>query len=138
MEQLSFQLYEEEMLNPLFGHELTAVESYVASLLLDASRERPVGIKEIAGRVREAKGLGLSERKVKSIIRSLRKEHAFPVVASRQPPAGYWWCHSVEEMEEFVESFRAQALDELHTLSRIVRHNFPALAGQMNFEEHGR
>ena len=38
-------------------------------------------------------------------------------------------------MKAFIESFRKQALDELHTLSKIVRHNYPALQGQLSFEE---
>jgi hypothetical protein len=38
-------------------------------------------------------------------------------------------------MEAFIESYRAQALDELHTLSKIVKHNYPALQGQLKFEE---
>jgi hypothetical protein len=39
-----------------------------------------------------------------------------------------------EEMTEFVESFKSQALDELHTLSKIVKHNYPALLGQLSLE----
>lgn len=38
-------------------------------------------------------------------------------------------------MEAFIESFRSQALDELRTLSKIIRHNYPALQGQLKFEE---
>ncbi len=137
MEQLKFELYEEEMLSPLGGHELTEMELFVAGLLLGASRENPVGIKAIIHQVNAHKGIPISERSVKKLIRALRKEHTFPIIASRQPPTGYWWCSSPEEMSEFIESFRAQALDELHTLSLIVRHNFPALSGQLNFQDHG-
>lgn len=123
------------MLNPLNGHELTDVEKFVASLLLDARRDFPFGIKAIIARVRCVKGSNLSERRVKRIIRSLRKDHAFPILASRQPPTGYWWCASADEMTEFIESFKSQALDELHTLSKIVKHNYPALLGQLSFED---
>ena len=133
--ELKFETFEAELLSPLGGHELTDVESFVASLLLSASRETPVGIKAIIQHVGRVKGFDLSERKVKSIIRSLRKDHAFPILASRQPPAGYWWCASAEEMTEFVESFKSQALDELHTLSKIVKHNYPALLGQLSLED---
>lgn len=133
--ELKFEAFEAELLSPLGGHELTDLESFVASLVLDASRDFPIGIKTIIAHVRQVKGSRLSERKVKRIIRSLRKVHAFPILASRQPPAGYWWCASAEEMTEFVEGFKAQALDELHTLSRIVKHNYPALLGQLSLED---
>ncbi len=137
-EQLKFETFEEELLNPLRGHELSDVEMFVSSLLLGASREHPVGIKAIILGVNASKGYELTERKVKDIIRALRKNHAFPIIASRKPPAGYWWCGSVEEMQEFIESFRSQALDELHTISQIVKHNFPALAGQLSLEDYTR
>ncbi len=77
----------------------------------------------------------INERMVKKVIRTLRKDHAFPILARKRKPTGYWWCNSVEEMEAFIESFRKQALDELHTLSRIVNHNYPALQGQLRFDE---
>jgi hypothetical protein len=132
---LGFETFEAELLNPLSGHELADVERFVASLLLGARRDSPVGIKAIIQQVGRVKGFDLSERKVKGIIRSLRKDHAFPILASRQPPTGYWWCASAEEMTEFVESFKSQALDELHTLSKIVKHNYPALMGQLSLED---
>lgn len=133
--QLKFVLFEEELLNPLQGHELSEVDKYVASLLLTAATHRPIGIAEIRRRAAEALGKKLSSRSVKAIIRSLRKNHAFPILARRKKPTGYWWCASVEEMEAFIESFRSQALDELHTLSKIVKHNYPALQGQLKFDD---
>jgi hypothetical protein len=140
--QLKFELYEEELLNPLRGHKLTAMENYVASLLLTASSHRPIGIAQIIQSVKgstelrfKGKTLKSKERAVKDIIRTLRKDHTFPILASRKKPTGYWWCASIAEMEAFIESYRAQALDELHTLSKIVKHNYPALQGQLKFEE---
>lgn len=139
-EQINFQSFESELINPLRGHKLAPLEEYVASLLLDASKERPIDNESI----RCAIGLRLSEfhlrrapdqRTVKMIVRALRKDHSFPILASRKRPAGYWWCHSAEEMKDFVETFRSQALDELHTVSRMLRENFPALAGQLRLTE---
>lgn len=132
--QLKFALYEEELLNPLRGHTLSEHENYVASLLLTASSSRPIGIDEIIETARE-RDIKLSVRTVKSIVRTLRKDHTFPILSSKKPPTGYWWCQSLEEMQAFIESFRAQAFDELHTLSKIVKHNYPALQGQLKFEE---
>jgi hypothetical protein len=140
--QLKFQLYEQELLNPLRGHALTDEESFVASLLLTANTHRPIGITEIIQAIEQTEHLRLKgktvkskERAVKFIIRTLRKDHSFPILARRSKPTGYWWCGSTDEMKAFIESFRAQALDELHTLSKIVKYNYPALQGQLNFED---
>ena len=128
--ELKFEMFETELL----GHGLTDVEMFVASLLLDASRESPVGIKAIIRQVGQIKGLKINERKVKAVIRSLRKKHAFPILASRRPPAGYWWCASVKEMEEFIRSFKSQAFDELHTISKIVKRRYPSFLGKLSLD----
>ena len=130
------QLFESELLNPMRGHELSPLEEFVGSLLLDASSEKPIYNAMIRQMV-QASSLHqeISERTVKEIIRTLRKDHAFPIISRRKPPSGYWWCSSKREMEEFIEVFKSQALDELHTLSRIVKSNFPELAGQLRLEE---
>ncbi|HYX72155.1 MAG TPA: hypothetical protein VE732_05240 [Nitrososphaera sp.] len=135
-EQLKFKLYEEELLDPLRGHALTEIERFIASLLLDATTDKPIGIAEIIRAYAAHSGKRISDRIVKGIIRRLRKEHAFPILARRsKKPTGYWWCGSAAEMEMFIESFRSQALDELHTLSTIIKHNYPALLGQLKFDE---
>lgn len=135
MEQLKFELYEDELISPLMGHRLSDIESFIASLLLDARSESPLPLKSIIRRVNDAKGVKPSERTVKSIIRALRKEHAFPILSRRKPPAGYWWCGSAAEMEAFIQMFKSQAMDELHTLSKIVKQTYPYLAGQLKFDE---
>lgn len=134
-EQLKFELYERELLNPLRGHELTEIESYIAMLLLTASTHRPTPISEIQEAVKSQTGKRLSKRIVKSTIRTLRQDHKFPILSRKSNPPGYWWCGSVAEMNAFIESWRKQALDELHTLSTIINHNYPALQGQLKFEE---
>lgn len=134
-EQLKFELYEDALLNPLHGHELSELESFVASLLLEASSELPIGLKTIIFRISTHTAKQIDERKAKDIIRTLRRNHAFPILARRKQPAGYFWCASAEQMKEFIESFRSQALDELHTLSKIVKKNYPALAGQLKLTE---
>lgn len=134
-EQQNFETFEREMLNPLRGHDLTPLEGYVASLLLDASKERPIDNEMIRAAIRMQFNESRDERTIKMIIRSLRKDHSFPIVSSRKKPAGYWWCKSSEEMEEWVRVLRSQALDELHTIGRAVREHFPALAGQLRLQE---
>lgn len=132
MEQLKFSLYEEELVNPLRGHKLTEAEEYVASLLLKATNQQPITIKEIINNYSYQFHKSLSQRDVKDTIRTLRREHLFPILSSRRKPYGLWWCASAEEMEAFIQMFRSQALDELHTLSKIVRHSYPTLLGQLN------
>ncbi len=44
MQQLAFNFeqLEQAIVNPLSGHELDDVESYIASLLLEASADQPI------------------------------------------------------------------------------------------------
>lgn len=132
---LAAETFEHELLNPLRGHDLSPLESFVASLLLDASAKKPLDNAALRRAVKTQMQFDCSVRFMKSIIRELRKGHAFPIVSRREKPAGYWWAASAEEMAAFIGVFRSQALDELHTLSRIVRENYPALAGQLRLEE---
>ncbi len=135
MEQLAFnfEAFEEAIVNPLAGCELDATESYIASLLLSATADKPMTSDYLIGAVSEQLGEKLSLRRFHNIIRNLRKDNRFPILSRRTKPAGYWWCNSVDEMNSFIEDFRSQAMDELHTLSRIVHKNYPHLVGQMNF-----
>lgn len=135
LSQLKFTSFEEELLQPLRGHELTETEEFVASLLLTASTHRPYTGKEISEAVKSRFGKKLSQREVMDTIRQLRKEHDFPIVARRSKPPGYWWCGSAKEMEAFIEYVRKHTLDEMHTLSKIVKRHYPALAGQLSFAE---
>lgn len=130
-----FETFEHELLNPLRGHRLTELELFVANLLLDASSHRPLKIRDIQESMHRAGLSTVSVRYVKQLVRALRKDHAFPILARRSEPAGFWWCASAAEMEAFIKLFRSQALDELHTLSKIVEENYPALAGQLRLEE---
>lgn len=135
MEQLAFNFerFEEAITNPLSGVELDDVESYIASLLLEASAEKPMTGEFLMTRTREIMNCDINLRRFHNIIRKLRKEHGLPILSRRTKPAGYWWCQSTVEMNAFIEDFRSQAMDELHTLSRIVKQNYPQLAGQMDF-----
>lgn len=137
---LKHEIFERELASPLQGHALTRAEEFVANLLLAATSQQPIGIKRIVAesRVSESLARTLDERTLKGIIRTLRKRHAFPIIARRMKPAGYWWCGSADEMEQFIESFKSQALDELHTIGRMVRHNYPELVGQLRLEDVGQ
>jgi hypothetical protein len=153
-DDLKYELFEQELLAPSRGHVLSDDESLVAALLLDAASSRPIGIKHIVevmnSRPRSTGRRKATDRVIKDIIRTLRKEHEFPILSRKfarpaerdksghliaeAKPAGYWWCASETEMEEFVVTFSKQPMDELHTLSRIVKANFPKLAGQLQMD----
>ncbi|MGA9768755.1 MAG: hypothetical protein WBV94_06935 [Blastocatellia bacterium] len=134
MNQRNASIYEYDLFNPLRGHKLTELESYIANLLLSANSERPIDNEAIRVAVELRFQKKMDAREVKAIIRVLRKDHAFPIISRRKKPHGYWWCQSKREMEAFIETFKSQALDELHTLSRIVKENFPELAGQLKLD----
>lgn len=134
--QLKYGLFERELLNPLAGLKLTYEEEFVANLLLDATAKFPIGISRIRGEaIKGEKGFNVSERGVKDIVRTLRKEHGLPILSRRRKPSGYWWCGSEAEMKAYIDSARSQPLDELHTLSKMVKQNYPALAGQLSLED---
>jgi hypothetical protein len=134
--QLSFETYESEVINPLRGHKLTPMEEYISSLLLDTSKQKPITNEDIRARVKMRFNLKkLDPRTIKNVIRSLRKFHHFPILASFTKPYGYWWCQSAEQMVEYYNDARGRLLDEFHTLSVILRVNFPDYAGQLKLEE---
>ena len=134
--QLKFGLFEQELVNPLAGHKLTDQEEFIANLLLDATAKFPIGIKRIRHEAAKGeKGFTIDERQVKQIVRSLRKVHGLPILSRLNKPSGYWWCSSEAEMKEFIEDARKQPLDQLHTLSKMVKQNYPALAGQLSLED---
>lgn len=126
-----FQVYEEEILNPLNGVQLNDVEAFVANLLLDATSEKPMKTEKIIAAVADGLNTKLSFRQLKKIIRSLRVNHAFPILSRRAKPAGLWWCQSIDEMKEFSRLWQAQYFDEMRTLYLMMKHNYPRLAGQL-------
>jgi len=134
-QQFKFEIFEHEQINPLAGHPLTDLAEFVASAPLPATGERPMKIGDLIVAYGSQCGEWPNEREIKAVVRSLRKEHAFPILSRRHKPAGLWWCESAAQMNDFIDSFRNQAIDELHTLSKVVRHNYPELAGQLKLEE---
>jgi hypothetical protein len=125
-----FQVIEEEILNPISGYQMTEVESFVAELLLDATSEKPMKMKQIIDVLADAKHERVSERQMKIIIRTLRRDRGFPILTRRSRPAGYFWCRSVKEFKEFEAMWTKQTMDELTTLQLMKRRNYPKLAGQ--------
>lgn len=130
-----FEIFEQELINPLNGQQMNDTESYIASLLLGASSEKPIKMAEIISACADALGETISERQVKIIIRNLRRNHAFPILTRRANPAGYWWCQSIDEMKEFARLWQSQYFDEMRTLYVMMKHNYPKLAGQLRLSD---
>lgn len=74
--------------------------------------------------------LGCDRRRLSQLMMRLRDEWLLPVIASRRPPIGYFIATSAEQLLEWNRVTRAQALSELATSYRLVRANYPLLAGQ--------
>ncbi|MGA9768841.1 MAG: hypothetical protein WBV94_07370 [Blastocatellia bacterium] len=135
-EQIGFETFEQEVLSPLHGHKLTPVEQYIASLLLHATMKKPLTNDDLRTRVMMKFDMKRpNPRTIKTIIRSLRKFHHFPILAHFQKPYGYWWCQSAKEMLAYYEDAQSRLKDELHTLSQLIKRNFPEYAGQLNLED---
>jgi len=128
---LPFEIFEDEVLAPIAGRDLSEIEYFVATLLLRATTEVPVKQAAIIAAARSAKGVTLSERQTRIIVRTLRRDHAFPICSRKGAPAGYWWGRTEAELEEFIRVWKAQFLDEAQTLSIMIKTNFPRLAGQL-------
>lgn len=128
---LPYEVFEDEVLAPIKGVDLTDLEWFVATLLLRATTEMPVKQKAIIQAVKERNGSELSDRKVREIIRSFRRDRTFPICSRKGAPAGYWWGRTESELEEFIKVWKAQFIDEATTLSIMIKANFPRLAGQL-------
>jgi hypothetical protein len=109
----------------------TEIERFIVWLLKQATSEKPLGIAEIRVRVREELKEMISEREIKGFIRDLRREHGMAVLARRGSPSGYYLCSNREEMKRFASAFIAQANDEMETIRKILRRNYPSLMGEL-------
>lgn len=106
------------------GQRVDAVLFHLARLLALTTSERPLTIEALASHFR------LSDRQVKSLTRTLRREWLLPIGSSRQQPAGLYWILSPKDFFDWSRAYRSQAIDELATYYRLQRRNFPELAGQ--------
>jgi hypothetical protein len=108
----------------------TEIERYIVWLLKQASGERPVGIAQIQSWVKQELHEVIAGRSIKDYIRTLRREHGMPVLARRGTPSGYYLCKSRDEMKKFCEAYLSQARDEMETVRKILRNNYPSLLSE--------
>lgn len=131
---LKYEIFEESLFAPLRGLKLSREEQLVASMILDATAKKPIGLKRLR-RSLESAGVVISERVLKDIVRTLRKRHELPILSRRNQGGGFWWCESEQQMRDYYKHASRQPLDELHTLSRIVKANYPRLVGQLSLTD---
>src|SRR5689334_13369042 len=84
---LPFDVFEEELLDPIKGVDLSEEETFVAGLLLKATTDRPIRMAEVATAALHQKTLELSDRQIRTIVRSLRRTHGFPICSRKGKPA---------------------------------------------------
>ncbi len=132
--KIRFERFERELLDPLRAHALSDVEKLVASALLDASKESPVSNERLRDLVGAELRIVIDEREMKAVILRLREEHLFPIMAVKANPGGYWWCGSAEEMKAYYERVRKESISRLATVSKLIKVNFPELAGQLGLD----
>ena len=128
---LPYEVFEEELLAPIRGVELSEIETFVAGLLLGATSAKPIKMAEIITLALHEQTVTLSDRQMRTIVRSLRRDHGFPICTRKGAPAGYWWGRTEAELEEFTKVWMAQYKDEAQTLHIMLKTNYPRLAGQI-------
>jgi len=106
------------------------IEQAILELLKTATKAKPIKNAAIASSVYLATGERLSERRVKKIISGLRNR-AYPILASREKPFGYFWCGSIQELKDYETTYLNQAKKEFKTM-RNMRKNYQILAGQQS------
>lgn len=130
-DELPLRTFEEAVMDPWTGIDMTDAERFIAGLILEATTAEPIKQADIITAVRREKQCSVTERQVRHIVRNLRRMHKFPICTRKGKPPGYWWARTEAEMKEFVETWEAQYKDEAQTLSLMLKANFPRLAGQM-------
>jgi hypothetical protein len=96
----------------------------LARYLIHSTPEEPLYGYTLQGYLRA------TEREVKAAARELRREWVLPIGSSRKPPYGYYWMLTAKDFLAWARVYRAQAIDELVTLYRMQRRNYPELSGQ--------
>jgi G3E family GTPase len=144
-QQQNFLNFEREMINPLAGHSLSDAHSYVASRLLDATREHPLANDDLRISLSLRFDKEFNPREVKAIIEDLRREHRFPIVGSKgrkkskdRPAqrAGYWWGDA-NDLREWYRRVRKESLKQLQTIEIVWAANFLEMEGQLTIEDCG-
>ncbi len=104
------------------------IEQTILENIKSRSKSNPIKNADLREIVFEVHNVHLSERTIKAYVKTFR-DNALPVLASREKPFGYFWAQTVEELESYELTFRAQAMSELTTLKNM-KINYKRLCGQ--------
>lgn len=72
----------------------------------------------------------LSRRSLSAVIERLRHDWLLPVGSRLMQPNGYWIITEPDDFRTWFSQYRSRPLTALQTAHRLMKTNFPALAGQ--------
>jgi hypothetical protein len=101
-----------------------------ARIILHYTIENPISNFTLQGYLRS------TAREIKDFVKALRGDWLLPVGSNKNPkqPVGYYWIYTAAEYLNWSRPYRSQAIDQLVTLYRNQRANFPELSGQEAFD----
>ena len=107
--------------------DMTEIEIKVLNAIKnDASFELPIQASEL--RI----GIGLSKRKLKEVIESLRVNFKQPIVAKKAHPSGYYLPKTEEERQAGLVPYQRQILTEQKNLAAVMSVNLKEYWGGQN------
>ena len=107
--------------------DMTEIEIKVLNAIKnDASFELPIQASEL--RI----GIGLSKRKLKEVIESLRVNFKQPIVAKKAHPSGYYLPNTEEERQAGLAPYQRQILTEQKNLAAVMSVNLKEYWGGQN------
>ena len=107
--------------------DMTEIEIKVLNAIKnDASFELPIQASEL--RI----GIGLSKRKLKEVIESLRVNFKQPIVAKKAHPSGYYLPKTEEERQAGLAPYQRQILTEQKNLAAVMSVNLEEYWGDQN------
>lgn len=107
--------------------DMTEIEIKVLNAIKnDASFELPIQASEL--RI----GIGLSKRKLKEVIESLRVNFKQPIVAKKAHPSGYYLPKTEEERQAGLAPYQRQILTEQKNLAAVMSVNLEEYWGGQN------
>ena len=91
-------------------------------------RDNAIGARDLAQLTR------IPERRVRSIVRSLRLNFHKPIGSTTHAPAGFYLCTSADELREWRERWRRHAVKELKMAYDTDKFNIDDLLSQIRLE----
>lgn len=73
-------------------------------------------------------------RKLAGMIEELRLLWLLPVGSRKFEPSGYWIITDLEDFKEWFDRVKAAPIQQLSTIHKVAKHNFPILAEQIELD----